>query len=70
MTKYTDDSDNHFNSFISNSVQELKKEKICYVYTMEQVEVIKKAIFKKYKRHIKVEQNECGYTLRLKKEEL
>lgn len=70
MTKYTDDSDNHFNSFISSCIQELKKERICYVYTEEQVEVIKKAIFKKLKKNIKVEQNECGYTLKLKKEEL
>lgn len=68
MTKYTDDSDNHFNSFISNSVQELKKFKICYVYTIEQVEIIKKAIFKKLKRNVIVEQNECGYTLKLKKD--
>lgn len=70
MTKYTDDSDNHFNSIISDSVQELKKGNICYVYTEEQANAVKKVIYKKLKRKIEISKNECGYTLRLRKEKM
>lgn len=68
MTKYTDEEDNRFNSFISSCVQQLKKGDPCYVYTQEHIEIIKKAMLKKTKKDIIVEQNECGYTLKIKKE--
>ena len=70
MTKYTSEEDNTFNAFISSCIQELKKERICYVYNEEQIDIIKKAIQKRYNKKIICIPNECGYTLKLKKEEL
>lgn len=65
MTKYTDDADNHFNTFISSSIKELTTNRLCYVYTDEQVEIIKKAIYNKLNKNVTVKDNGCGYTLTL-----
>lgn len=53
-----------FNMFLRYSINDLKKEGTCYVFTMEQVERIKE-IFP----NVIVKENECGYTLKLRKED-
>ena len=48
-----------FNVFIRQSVRQLKTDRLCYCYTLEQV----KAIQNKCKCDIHIQKNLCGYTL-------
>lgn len=48
-----------FNVFIKQCVKQLKENRVCYCYTLEQIEEIKN----KYKSEVRIEKNECGYTL-------
>ena len=47
-----------FNVFIRQSVRQLKTDRLCYCYTLEQV----KAIQNKCKGDIHIQKNLCGYT--------
>lgn len=54
---------NEYTSLISSSISELKLNRMCYVYTQDQVEHIKQIVENKLKKKLAVKENECGYTL-------
>lgn len=54
---------NDFNTFIKQCIKQLKENRICYCYTLEQVE----AIQNKYKSELHIQKNECGYTLSVRR---
>ena len=54
----------NFTMFLRYSITDLRKDGICYVFTNEQVERIKE-IFP----NVIVKKNECGFTLKLRKED-
>ena len=61
MNEQNDHSD--FSFFIRESVRQLKTEKFCYCYNLEQIEQIQK----NFKVDLHIEKNECGFTLSLPK---
>lgn len=56
-------SKENYNHFIRDCLKQLKSSKICYVYNKEQLEEVKK----RYSGEILVEDNECGYTIKIKR---
>ena len=54
-----------FNVFIRDCVRQLKESRICYCYTLEQVEKIQNRI----KKELHITKNDCGYTLSISRKE-
>ena len=48
-----------FNTLIKECIKQLKESRICYCYTLEQVEEIQN----KFSKELHIQKNECGYTL-------
>ena len=53
----------NYNHFIKECIQDLKNNKLCYVYKQEQIQEIRQ----KFKEELIVEKNECGYTIKVKR---
>lgn len=52
-----------YNHFVKECIRDLKSQKLCYVYNREQLEEVRK----RYKGETIVEENECGYTIKIKR---
>ena len=52
----------YFTPFIKKTITELKQYGLCYVFTKQHIEEIKKKF-----PNVTVSENECGYTLEMKK---
>lgn len=59
---------NEYTSLIRSSISELKLNRMCYVYTEDQVKHIKEIVENKLKKKLAVKENECGYTLNIVRE--
>lgn len=59
---------NEYNAFIKSSISELKLNRLCYVYTEDQVKHIKEIVENKLKKKLAIKKNECGYTLNIVRE--
>lgn len=53
-----------YNNFIIDCLHQLKSSRVCYVYKKEQIE----EIIKRFKGEVTIEDNACGYTIRVKRE--
>lgn len=53
----------NFNTLVKQCIRDLKENKVCYCYTLKQVEAIRK----NFKQELKIVTNECGYTLSVRR---
>ena len=56
-----------YNVFIRQCAKQLLEDKICYCYNEEHIRDITDRMLKKYNLKIDIAENECGYTLSIKK---
>lgn len=56
--------ENTYTHFIKDSIRDLKVSGHCYVYNKEQVD----EVLKKINKSTIVETNECGYTIKIKRD--
>jgi phosphoribosylaminoimidazole carboxylase (NCAIR synthetase) len=52
-----------YNHFIKECIKDLKTSKYCYVYNKEQLN----EVLKRFDKNTIVEENECGYTIKVKR---
>lgn len=52
-----------YNHFIKECIKDLKRSRYCYVYNQEQLN----EVLKRYEGETIVEENECGYTIKVKR---
>ncbi len=64
MEEETAKRENNYTHFIKESIRDLKTTGHCYVYNMDQVD----EIIGRINKETIVETNECGYTIKIKKD--
>lgn len=52
-----------YNHFIKECIKDLKKNRFCYVYNKVQLQ----EILERFEEETIVEENECGYTIKVKR---
>ena len=52
-----------YNHFVKECIRDLKSQKFCYVYSKEQLDEVRR----RFKGETIVEENECGYTIKIKR---